>query len=306
MTSATTSAIDCIDYELLSSCPLCGGVLEAFAVAPAMYVTLHRTQSRCTGCGVLVANPRASEHARDRYYQNRYYQEQWPDAERLWAANVASHSRHDFEIVRELAGDLLFRGTALDLGCGYGAMLEVLRRNGYTAIGSDVSAHACRFVASRSFGVVCSKTPGLSFAPRSFDFVISSHVIEHVADPVAFVHEVVALVRPGGCVALVTDHSRATQYALDQLLARIVGTSPPFCTSTDHTFVFRRSHLHALLTAAGCDIVRSRAYHHPPGCESLHWRAYKSLCRAVDRTFGLGQYQVALGRRAPRGSEPAA
>jgi 2-polyprenyl-3-methyl-5-hydroxy-6-metoxy-1,4-benzoquinol methylase len=287
------------DYELLPNCPLCGGALEAFAVAAAASVTLHRTQSRCAGCGVLVANPRASEHARDRYYQDTYYQKQWPDAERLWSSNVVRHSRRDFSMVRELAGDLLRRGTALDLGCGYGAMLDVLRREGFAAIGCDVSAHACRFVAARAFGVVCSKTPGLPFARESFDFVISSHVIEHLADPTAFVREIVGLVRPGGCVALVTDHSRATQYAFEHARARLVGAAPPFRTSTDHTFVFRRRHLQALLTAAGCDIVRTRAYHHTPEHETWHWRAYKSLCRAVDRTFNLGHYQVGFGRRAP-------
>jgi len=49
-----------------------------------------------------------------------------------------------------------------------------------------------------------------AFAAGSFDFVIISHVIEHVANPIRIVGEIFRILRPGGCAVIAVPDKRFT------------------------------------------------------------------------------------------------
>jgi hypothetical protein len=89
-----------------------------------------------------------------------------------------------------------------------------------------------------------------------------------------------------------------SQYYASRIGARLLGRVPRSQTSTDHTFVFKAEHLNKLLPQAGCDEVRTQGYSHVPERESLHWKAYKSLFRGIDRTLRRGEYLIAVDLRA--------
>jgi SAM-dependent methyltransferase len=297
----TTTAAAAREFaiENVHRCPLCGSVrLRPFGTAPQDPLTLHAQQSRCDGCGVLLSNPRVREPDRDRYYQDRYYELQWPDADRVLQENLATHAAHDVSLIERLSGPRLPRqARALDVGAGYGATVETLRRRGYRAVGCEMSWRGCAFAHSHGLAVVRGKAPALPFADGAFDLVISAHVIEHVGDPKAFVCDLARVVKPGGVLALVTDHAVASQHTWNRMLARATFRVPPFQTSTDHTFVFGTKHLRHLLAHAGCTPLDVVVYHHGRPRESWHWRAYKSTFRFIDRLLGWGPYQLALGVR---------
>lgn len=296
---STLAATGAVVLEHVEQCPLCGSAsLRSYGVAPEGGWTLHTRQSRCQSCGVLVSNPRVSERDRDRYYQQRYYEEQWPDAERVVEENRTVFAAHDVSLVERLGRDHLPRGgRVLDVGAGYGATVETLRQRGYRATGCEMSWRGCTFAHGRGLSMVRAKSPGVPFATAAFDLVMSAHVIEHVGDPQAFVRDLARLVAPGGLLALITDHVDTAQHKWDRIRARAAFREPPFQTSTDHTFVFGRRHLGQLLADAGCEPLAVVAYHHAAPRESWHWRAYKSTFRAVDRLMGWGPYQLALGVR---------
>ena len=286
--------------EPVDHCPLCGSErLLPFGAAPDAALALHPLQSRCDECGVLVSNPRVSEQERDRYYQASYYEQQWPDGERVMRENLTTHAAHDVALIERVSGTRLNQGCrALDVGSGYGATTETLRRRGFHAIGCEMSWRGCSFAHARGLSMVRGKVPGLPFADRAFELVTSAHVIEHVGDPKVFVRELTRVLAPGGVLALVTDHVTASQHAWHRLRARAAFRMPPFQTSTDHTFVFGTEHLRQLIEHAGCTFVDSVVYHHAAPHESWHWRAYKTTFRLIDRVMGWGPYQLAVGVRS--------
>jgi 2-polyprenyl-3-methyl-5-hydroxy-6-metoxy-1,4-benzoquinol methylase len=99
----------------------------------------------------------------------------------------------------------------LDVGCntGYGT-LRFARVAG-RVVGVDVSPRAIEAARERAPEgrpeFVLTSGLDLPFASDSFDLVTSFQVLEHVADPAAFLGELVRVARPGGTVILATPNA---------------------------------------------------------------------------------------------------
>jgi SAM-dependent methyltransferase len=102
---------------------------------------------------------------------------------------------------------------ALDFGCGTGYGAALLARAGATVDGVDSSPAAIEY-ATENFGA-----PGVRFfvadlmqplpdvcAPRSYDLVASSEVLEHVVDPFAFVRGMAESLNDGGAAFVGTPN----------------------------------------------------------------------------------------------------
>ena len=262
---------------------------------------LHLAQARCAGCGLLVAQPQASEAEMEAFYGRAYYEELWPDPEAVRAENTELYSRYEMPLMQRLWGDWPppARAAVVEVGCGYGVFVALLGRAGYRACGCDLSPKAVAYCRSQGLDVVEGRTPGLPFSTAAFDVAIARHVIEHLPDPRGFVKEMVDRVRPGGIVVIVTEDAWISQYMWDRLRARLLCRVPSFRSSTDHTFVFQARHLRLLLREAGCLDVRTASFSLRPVHESFHWRLYKGIFRTLDRLLGHGEYLMAVGRRGP-------
>jgi len=85
----------------------------------------------------------------------------------------------------------------LDVGCGNGWLSDHFNR--YTGVDSLPEAVSVAQAQGRNV-VQADVDESLPFEDSSFDGVILKDVLEHVRDPVAVVHEVRRVVRPGGRV----------------------------------------------------------------------------------------------------------
>ena len=280
-------------------CPVCGGrAARAFGTAPYRAGQLHDRQVQCAACGLVASQPQATPDALRDYYAGPYYDTMWADADALFAANRAAYDNTLWPLFKwgwsgfaPVAGASVF-----EVGCGYGALLAVLRDRGFRVRGVESGPRAVAFCRSHEFDVAQGES-GSAQDAGAHDVAVAAYVLEHVPDPAAFVRALASLAKPGGAVVIVTDAIWTTQHVVERVVAGLRGRPSPFRTSTDHTFVFGPSHLTALLERTGCDRVRVRAFSDPPPRESWHWRAYKASCRTVDRALGLGEYLVAVGRR---------
>lgn len=100
-----------------------------------------------------------------------------------------------------------FKGTVLEVGCGPIGFFELAEDVRVTAIDSLMGAYA-REIPYSLLGPRGSATyidRGLEHIDQTFDFVVCSNVLDHTADWMEFLEELVLRVAPGGELLMMTD-----------------------------------------------------------------------------------------------------
>jgi 2-polyprenyl-6-hydroxyphenyl methylase/3-demethylubiquinone-9 3-methyltransferase len=146
----------------------------------------------------------------------------------------------------------------LDAGCGGGLACEPLARLGakVTGIDADASAiqaaraHAGEQALEIDYRAATTGDLARGGMKEKFDAVLALEIIEHVAAPEQFVHECVALCRPGGLVIFSTLNRTPKSFALGIVAAEYILGWVPRGTHSWKKFV-RPSELAALVRAAG-------------------------------------------------------
>lgn len=94
--------------------------------------------------------------------------------------------------------------TMLDVGCGMGYMAWFFSRK-CKVTGMDISFDSLRFASqNKDVTWVQGDALKLSFKDDSFDYLITSEVMEHVEDGLSFVAELKRVTKPNGMIILST------------------------------------------------------------------------------------------------------
>jgi len=144
----------------------------------------------------------------------------------------------------------------LDVGCGAGLLCEPLARLGAAVTGLDPEpamleiARAHALDAGLEIAYEAGSVDEMAGQGRSFDLVIASEVIEHVADAYAFVSGLAEVTRPGGLVIVTTLSRTVRSLALAVIGAeRILRWLPP--GTHDWRRFLRPAELAALMRGLG-------------------------------------------------------
>jgi 2-polyprenyl-6-hydroxyphenyl methylase/3-demethylubiquinone-9 3-methyltransferase len=119
--------------------------------------------------------------------------------------------------------------TALDVGCGAGLLAEPLARLGATVTGLDASPDlvAAARKHSTAQGLAIDYRAGeLSQLEGRFDLITCMEVIEHVADPAAFVRLLADRLAPDGLLILSTPNATGWSKLLMITVAEGFGQIP--------------------------------------------------------------------------------
>jgi 2-polyprenyl-6-hydroxyphenyl methylase / 3-demethylubiquinone-9 3-methyltransferase len=165
------------------------------------------------------------------------------------------------EFDRDLAAPLAFKGLRLlDIGCGGGLLSEPMARLGAEVVGADAAARnipVARLHAEQSGLAIDYRhttAEDLAAASEQFDVVLNMEVVEHVADPLAYLTACRALLRPGGLMVCSTLNRNAKSYVMAIIGAEQVMRWLPRGTHDWNKFI-TPDELYDLLRQAGLDPV---------------------------------------------------
>jgi 2-polyprenyl-3-methyl-5-hydroxy-6-metoxy-1,4-benzoquinol methylase len=97
-------------------------------------------------------------------------------------------------------------GRLLDVGFGNGSFLKIANEMGWNAEGIDFDPQAVEVARARGLNVSCATVAELSTRNEGYDIITLSHVIEHIHDPIALLHNIYELLKPNGHLWLETPN----------------------------------------------------------------------------------------------------
>ena len=242
-----------------TGCTACGGQESRvrFPVTDRLYGTTRKTFHivECLRCGLLRLSPQPSPQEFDAYYPKRY----WFDP----AENAASRMEERYRrlvlrdhllFVERALGEAGEKGPVLDVGCGGGLFLGMLRERGYKVLGLDVSEKAAGLTWQRQHvPAITGELAAAPVAPASCAAVTMFHVLEHVALPQAYLAEAYRLLAPKGRLIVQVPNAASWQFAL--LGRRWNGVDAP-----RHLHLFRAADMERMIEAAGFEVVRRKYF----------------------------------------------
>ncbi len=168
------------------------------------------------------------------------------------------------EFDRDLAQPLAFTGLRiLDIGCGGGLLSEPMARLGADVVGADAAPRNIPVAALHA------QTSGLQIDYRhttaedmaalgeQFDVVLNMEVVEHVADPLAYLTACQQLLKPGGLMICSTLNRNVKSFGMAIIGAEWVMRWLPKGTHDWNKFI-TPDELFALIRNAGLDPVDSK------------------------------------------------
>jgi SAM-dependent methyltransferase len=190
-----------------SECPLCRAVADQQRVITAHVYGGRPGQAfyRCGVCDVSYLYPGLSAEEEKQFYAAEFSSFMtgragasagWEQPERHVKANDAMVQRRMKYLKPRLPG----KGRVLEVGCSSGFMLYPLAADGYECVGVEPAGVFGEYVRSR--GLRCfdsfDELARDAIAKDGFDVILHAFVLEHIANPLGFLREQVALLRKGG------------------------------------------------------------------------------------------------------------
>ncbi len=164
---------------------------------------------------------------------------------------VDQHFHLDEHDLRPLTGK-----SALDVGCGAGLLAEPLARLGASVTAVDAAPElieAAKVHAAGQGFAIDYRAIGVEDLEGDYDLVTALEVIEHVADPQAFIHSLAARLAPGGLLILSTPNRTAWSKLLTITLAEGFGRIPR--GTHDFEKFIDPDAMRGLLAKAGMEVI---------------------------------------------------
>jgi 2-polyprenyl-3-methyl-5-hydroxy-6-metoxy-1,4-benzoquinol methylase len=237
-----------VELPVRTHCNVCGAA--DFAVVYAAGVAQVNQIVKCTGCGLMYANPRREADLVDI--------ESWPedpnfDVERERPQRIEKERLQvrDLDRTRRHLNNLYpSRGRLVEVGSSFGYILEAFRKDGWGVLGIEPDRHAAKYASDKmKIETINSTLDSARLPDESVDVIVMLHVIEHVPDPIGTLREIMRVLKPGGHLVLETPR-------YDTAMFWLLGRRERSLSCDGHIFFFTTDSLRKAYTAAGFQLER--------------------------------------------------
>ncbi len=257
------------------SCPVCLNPVTAPALVGTDFLFESTSKTftlySCEACRCLFLHPMPDSREIERFYPADY----WWNARRSGGLKklesvyrkLALHDHIAF--ITKAAG---VRGVdVLDVGCGSGTLLGLLKQRGFRVNGLDFSPEAAAIAkAENGVDVAVGSLEEAHFPAESFDVVTLFHVMEHVTNPRLVLAQVSRVLKPNGVAILQVPNIESWQFKI--FGARWYGLDIP-----RHVIDYSRNSMLKLLADSGFVVNRIRHFNLRDNSPALVSSVFPSL-----------------------------
>jgi 2-polyprenyl-3-methyl-5-hydroxy-6-metoxy-1,4-benzoquinol methylase len=252
------------------------------ATAPALTGTdfLFETTSKtftlnsCASCRCLFLNPLPGKDEIADFYPKQY----WWNATRPGLLKrlesiyrrIALHDHVSF-ISAAARNRGALEKDLLDVGCGSGTLLGLMKERGFRPVGVDFSPEAARIAAQENgVRVLVGSLADAAFPDGFFDVVTLFHVMEHVTNPRAVLGEVARVLKPDGSIIIQVPNIDSWQF-------RLFGSKWYGLDIPRHVIDYSQNAITKLLSDAGFVVRRVRHFNLRDNAPALVSSLFPSL-----------------------------
>jgi SAM-dependent methyltransferase len=237
------------DFET-TACPLCNSKHARSAYSQfSPYIVLQ-----CITCRFFYLSPRLTESAMiAEYCKDNYFEGNEGGYDSYLAQESALQGTFQ-RFTANLKRNSIHGNSLLEIGCGYGYLLEAAQQDFRIRVGMDFSAKAVE--RAGQFGTKVYQG-GLDSLPsgEKFDCVVATHVIEHVYNPLEFLMNLKKRLNEDGTIIIATPH-------MGSLWRFGMGHRWPSFKLPEHILYFDYQSLTRLMKQAGFTNLRRFPYPH--------------------------------------------
>ncbi|ETW94743.1 MAG: hypothetical protein ETSY1_33555, partial [Candidatus Entotheonella factor] len=174
-----------------------------------------------------------------------YYDQYYAQARFEWPEAVTASLRqlvHACESFRH-------SGRWLDIGFGEGALLDAVEHFGWSCYGIEISLPCLDYGRQRGWSVTSDVEDEDILPKRGFDVVSMVEVLEHVAQPDAYLRIAAQALRPGGLLYMTTPNVRS-------LNRRLLGLQWSVFSPPEHLSLWSIAGIHSILDKTGFEPIK--------------------------------------------------
>jgi SAM-dependent methyltransferase len=279
----------------MSTCLVCGSgqFAKLFEASDRLYHTTQKEFSvvRCGQCGLVRLDPQPPPAELPQYYPDNYWFA--PDASaasRMEEAYRRLVLRDHVQFVEQAMRQTTAQGPLLDVGCGGGLFLGMMRERGFRVLGLDNSHEAAAITWRRQqVPAVCAMLENAPLRGESVAGLTMFHVLEHLYDPRAYLAVAHHLLAPDGRLVIQVPNAACWQF-------RLLGRAWNGVDVPRHLFDFRAADVAKLVESCGFEVVRFKYFSlrdNPAGLASSLAPSLDPMARRVRRIRESGGVRLA-------------
>lgn len=171
------------------TCPFCNSEKNRKIVTTPTWSIV--ACSNCTNAWTNPA-PSAPDYSQEDFHSQFDYHKlpwQWRKSLDMQVKLIKKHLKKD--------------GHILEIGCGQGLLLKLLKKESYNVTGLEPSIAASSTARSSGLNVITGEFPQDIPTNTEYDLIIMSHVLEHLENPLEVIKEIRKITKKDGKLLLI-------------------------------------------------------------------------------------------------------
>ena len=233
-------------------CVFCGNPLSVPVLSNILANNVLCNLSECADCKIGMVHPFPSDQILSNLYSTGNYR---TDGGTRFNFLVEYLIYLGSVVKRRRIEKYSNKGKILDIGCGRGIFMDIMRQGGWEVEGSELNEETASY-AEQVYGlkVYPGKITDHSLAPEKFDAINVCGVLEHLKEPDEVITECYKLLKNGGLLVVLVPDIRSFEFKFGK--ENWFHLDLPF-----HLFHFSEKGLVQLLQKKGFTIKRIKRFH---------------------------------------------